>query len=224
MTRPGATSRAYEHTRRVYEAMATVGSVPVAEAPPDVRKLAGEGVERVFIGNLLPFMVALGYTSRDTYHQVKTALVRMGCVEQLQRGARFKRGAWALLRAPEEGLWRQYVGPFRSRELADQREHHDWLLVRFFTQAPTLHRELLVTLVAAGLRTVPEVLAWLGALPEKRLRAMFPAGEVCVALHHPGAPHTCRVAGLDETVPSHAAGARKRRADKLADLADQGGS
>jgi hypothetical protein len=32
------------------------------------------------------------------------------------------------------------------------------------------------------------------------------------------------VAGLDETVPSHAAGARKRRADKLADLADQGGS
>jgi hypothetical protein len=112
---PGATSRAYEHACRVYEAMAAVASVPVAEAPPDVRKLVGEGVERVFIGNLLPFMVALGYTSKAQYDDVKRALVAMGCVRQLQRGARFKRGAWALLRPPDEGLWRQYVGPFRSR-------------------------------------------------------------------------------------------------------------
>jgi hypothetical protein len=95
--------------------MAAVASVPVAEAPPDVRKLVGEGVERVFIGNLLPFMVALGYTSKAQYDDVKRALVAMGCVRQLQRGARFKRGAWALLRPPDEGLWRQYVGPFRSR-------------------------------------------------------------------------------------------------------------
>jgi hypothetical protein len=53
---PGATSRAYEHACRVYEAMAAVASVPVEQAPPDVRKLVGEGVDRVFIGNLLPFM------------------------------------------------------------------------------------------------------------------------------------------------------------------------
>jgi hypothetical protein len=204
---PGATSRAYEHACRVYRELAA-RSVPAADGA------------RLFHGNLLTLLRELGYTSRAQYADIKTALVRMGCVQQVARGSRHKVGAWLLLRPPDEGLWRQYVGPFRSRELADQRDHHDRLLVRFFVQAPTLHRELLVTLVAAGVRTVDEVIAWLGALPEKRLRAMFPAGEVCVALHHPGAPHTCRVAGLDETVPSHAAGARKRRADKLAELAE----
>jgi hypothetical protein len=217
---PGATSRAYEHAARVYEAMERLGSVPVAEAPPDVRELASEGVERVFVGNLLPFLVGIGYTSRAQYADIKTALVAMGCIRQLQRGARHKRGAWALLRAPDEGLWREYVGPFRSRELADQRAHHDRLVVRFFAQAPTTHRELLVTLVAAGVRSVPEVLAWLAALPERRFRALFPAGQLCVAEHVPGAVHCCAIPGLDPTVPDTSAGGWKRRADHLADLAE----
>jgi hypothetical protein len=78
---------------------------------------------------------------------------------------------------------------------------------------------VLEVLVAAGCTTPEQVIRWLGELPEKRLRSMFPAGEVCVALHHPGAPHTCRVAGLDATVPDTSAGAWKERADKLAELA-----
>jgi hypothetical protein len=215
---PGATSRAYEHACRVYEAMAAVASVPIAEAPPDVRKLVGEGIERVFVGNLLPFMVALGYTSRAQYDDVKRALMAMRCVEQLARGARFRRGAWAVLRPPTVELWEAHVGRIVHREQLDQREAHDMALVRFFLRASTMHRDLLEVLVAADCKTPEQVIRWLGELPEKRLRAMFPDGSVCLALHHPGAVHTCGVAGLDPTVSSAAAGAWKRRADHLAQL------
>jgi hypothetical protein len=87
-----------------------------------------------------------------------------------------------------------------------------------------MHRDLLEVLVAADCKTPEAVIRWLGELPERRLRAMLPG--LCLALHHPGAVHTCLRPDLDATVPDTSAGAWKRRADKLADLAepaDQGG-
>jgi hypothetical protein len=207
--RPGATSRAYEHAERVYREL-ELRSVPAADGT------------RLFRGNLLTLLRELGYTSRAQYADIKTALVAMGCVRQFQRGARFKLGAWLLLRWPTVELWEAHVGRIVHRDDLSQREQHDQMLVRFILSMTTLRRDLLLTLVASGVRTPEEVIAWLGKLPEKRMRLLFPAGEVCVAYHVEGAPHVCQVAGLDETAPSSAAGAWKRRADHLAQLSDDG--
>jgi hypothetical protein len=61
--------------------------------------------------------------------------------------------------------------------------------------------------------------AYVAALPEARLRRLFPAGEVCLGFAVPGAAHVCQVPDLDPTVPGRLAGAWKRRADHLERLA-----
>jgi hypothetical protein len=172
----------------------------------------------MFVGNLLPLVRwELGMSSTEQYHSRKSELLAMGCIRQLRRGSRFRVGAWALIRPPTLQLWDTHVRrPFsRKREVA-LRERHAFAVQWFLRTAPKLYPALVAEAVGAGASTGGELLAYVAGLPESRLRRMFPAGEVCLGYAVPGAIHVCQVAGLDPAVPSHAAGAWKRRADHLA--------
>jgi hypothetical protein len=196
-------------------------SVParVEDASPG----AVEGAEAIFVGNLLPLMVGLGYTSTEQFHSRKHELVAMGCVRQLRRGVRWRPGAWILYRAPTPELWLAHVArPFSYRREAAVREQHHRLLAGFFRDVASSHPGLLAELVDVGAHTAAEVIAYLAGLPETRLRALFPGGQLCLGYAVQGAGHICHVADLDPLAPSTSAGAWKRRADHLEDLRKSG--
>jgi hypothetical protein len=192
------------------------GAVPPGPtAPPDA--------VAVFRGNLLPLMRALGYTSTEQYHTVKHALLAMDCARQLARGARFKLGCWALIRPPTVALWNQRVRrPFTyKREAAVQANHRRAVRAFLLDLARGQgHPELIGEAVLAGCATVGEIVQYVLRLPEARQRALFAAGEVCLAEF--GAPHICGVSGLDPLAPSHAAGAWKRVPEYTARLQAEG--
>jgi len=216
---PGATSAAYDACVLIYEVLER-RSVPVVEAPPELAPLVPEGAVAVFVGNLLPLFRELGMTSCETYHSRKMELLAMGCVAQLRRGSRFRTGAWALLRPPTYDLWlAQVARPFSRRREVELRERHAWAVHTFLADAPKLYPTLVAEAVEAGASTGAELLAYVAALPEARLRRLFPAGEVCLGYAVPGAVHVCLVPDLDPSVPGRLAGAWRRRADHLADLA-----
>src|SRR6266511_3759484 len=50
------------------------------------KSLILDGVECVFIGSLIALFKRLGYISLATYHNHKSELVAMGCIQQLQKG------------------------------------------------------------------------------------------------------------------------------------------
>ena len=193
-------------------------SVPVAEVPAELAPLVPEGGARVFVGNLVPLVTRdLGMTSLESYHARKHELRRMGCIQQLQRGARYRAGAWALLGPPTVDLWNLHVRrPFSRKREQEVREWHAQRLVSFVEASPVLFPRLLAEARAAGARTGADLLGYLAGLPERRLRALRP---LCLGYAVQGAPHTCGVPGLDVLVPSHAAGSWKRRADHLCKLA-----
>jgi hypothetical protein len=196
-------------------------SVPVAEAPPELAPLVPEDAVAVFVGNLLPLIRwHLGMTSTETYHSRKSELVTMGCIVQLRRGSRFRTGAWALIRPPTYDLWLATVArPFSRRREVELVERHLWAVEGFLRTAGQQYPALVREAVEVGATTGAEFLAYLGGLPEVRLRRLFPAGEVCLGYAVAGAVHTCLVPDLDPAVPGRLAGAWKRRADHLATLA-----
>jgi hypothetical protein len=216
---PGATSAAFDACLLIYGEMAAK-SVPVMDAPPELRALVPDGAVAVFVGNLLPLMRDdLGMTSCETYHSRKSELLAIGCVAQLRRGSRFRTGAWALLRPPTYDAWLATVArPFSRRREVELRERHAFAVHTFLENAPKLYPALVREAVEAGASTGAELLAYVGGLPEGRLRRLFPAGEVCLGYTVAGAVHTCLVPDLDPTVPGRLAGAWKRRADHLAQL------
>jgi len=180
------------------------GAVPPGPtAPPDA--------VAVFRGNLLPLMRALGYSSSEQYHAIKHALLAMGCARQLARGARYRLGCWALIRPPTVALWNQHVRrPFSQKREATVRANHRRAVRAFLLDLAggQGHPELIGEAVLAGCVTVGEIVQYVLRLPEARQRALFAAGEVCLAEF--GAPHICGVSGLDRAAPSNAAGAWKR--------------
>jgi hypothetical protein len=195
-------------------------SMTVGATPPELRPLMPGDAVAVFVGNLLPLMRELGMTSCEQYHSRKTELVAMGCVGQLRRGSRFRTGAWALLQPPTYDLWLAYVArPFSRRREAALGENHRQAVAGFLRTAAELYPTLVREAVEAGATTGAELLAYIAALPEARLRRLFPAGEVCLGFAVIGAVHTCLVPDLDPVVPGRLAGAWKRRADHLTTLA-----
>jgi hypothetical protein len=217
---PGLTSAAYDACRLIYNEMSAT-AVPVADAPPELAPLVPEGAVAIFVGNLLPMVRwHLGMTSTEQYHSRKGELLAMGCVAQLRRGSRFRVGAWALLAPPSTDRWLATVArPFSHKREAVLHENHQAAVEGFLRTAPRLYPALVAEAVKAGASTGAELLAYVAALPEVRLRRLFPAGEVCVGYAVAGAVHTCRVPDLDPTVPGRLAGSWKRRADHLARLA-----
>jgi hypothetical protein len=137
---------------------------------------------------------------------------------QLRRGARYRAGSWALLAPPTIERWDAEVRrPFSRKREQQVREWHAQRLVSFVEAAPVLFPRLLAEARAAGARSGADLLAFLAGLPERRLRHLAP---LCLGFHVEGAPHVCGVEPLDVLAPSHAAGAWKRRADHLAELAE----
>ena len=179
------------------------------------RSTEGPDGALVFHGNILPTMTSLGFTSRQQWHDLKRDLRAMACIRQLRRGARYRLGAWVLLRPPTPELFEEHCRPLPQRVLAAKRDAHDQALIRFILHVKTTHPGQLEAWVAAGIRRPEEVIGWLAALPEKRLRSEFPG--VCTGFH--GGPHSCMVADLDPLAPSSAAGAATRRRAHLARLA-----
>jgi hypothetical protein len=216
---PGATSAAYDACALIYGEM-LARSVPVMEAPPELRPLVPDGAEAVFIGNLLPLIRwELGMSSTEQYHSRKSELLAMGCARQLRRGSRFRIGAWALIRPPTVDLWLAHVArPFSRRREVELVELHRWAVQGFLENAARLYPTLVREAVGAGASTGAELLAYVAALPEGRLRRLFPAGEVCLGFAVAGAVHVCQVPDLDPSVPGRLAGAWKRRADHLQNL------
>jgi hypothetical protein len=178
----------------------------------------------VFVGNLLPLIRwELGMSSTQQYHSRKSELLAMGCVAQLRRGSRFRVGAWALLAPPSYDRWlAQVARPFSQRREAELRERHAWAVHTFLEHAPKLYPALVREALEAGATTGAELLAYVAALPEGRLRRLFPSGEVCFGYAVTGTDHTCQVPDLDPTVPGRLAGSWKRRIDHLAQLAVDG--
>jgi hypothetical protein len=216
---PGATPRAFAHCQRVYAAMAG-RSVPAVEiGDPAVPTDA----TAVYIGNLIPLMRSLGYTSTEQYHAVKTALVEMGCVRQLRRGTRYRVGAWALIRPPTVQAWDAAIRrPFSHKREVQLRENHRRALHSFLREVAREYPQLVgLAALELGVRSLvtADLVTYLVGRDEGWLRREFPSGELCLGYTVPGAVHTCRVPDLDPTVPSHVAGAWKRRADYLATLA-----
>jgi hypothetical protein len=106
--------------------------------------------------------------------------------------------------------------PFSRKREVEVRELHQAHLTSFLEAAPTLFPRLLREAHGAGCRTGADLLRYLADLPERRLRALHP---LCLGYAVPGTIHTCGVGGLDLVAPSHAAGAWRRRADHLEQLA-----
>ena len=217
---PGATSAAYDACTPIYSEM-LARSVPVNQAPPELAPLVPAGAVAVFVGNFMVLVrTELGMTSAQTYYARKSELLAMGAIAQLRRGSRFRVGAWALLRPPTVDRWlAQVARPFSQRREVELRERHAWAIQEFLRIAARLYPALVAEAVAAGATTGAELLAYIAALPEARLRRLFPAGEVCLGYAVAGAVHTCQVPDLDPSVPGRLAGAWKRRADHLAKLA-----
>jgi hypothetical protein len=217
---PGATSASYDACALIYAELER-RSVPVAAAPRELAPLVPDGAVAVFVGNLMVLIrTELGMTSAETYHSRKGELLAMGAIAQLRRCSRFRTGAWALLRPPTVDLWLAHVArPFSRRREAALRERHAEGVEGFLRTAARLYPALVREAVAAGATTGAELLTYVAALPEARLRRLFPAGEVCLGFAVAGAVHICQVPDLDPTVPARLAGAWKRRADHLARLA-----
>jgi hypothetical protein len=216
---PGATSATFTTCELVYQTM-LARSVPVEQAPPELAPLVPDGAVALFLGNLLPMFRELGLTSCETYHSRKTELLVMGCVAQLRRGSRFRTGAWALIRPPTVDLWLvQVARPFSYRREAVLRERHAAAVEGFLRTAAQQYPALVAEAVAAGATTGAELLGYVAALPEARLRRLFPSGEVCLGFTPAEAVHTCLVADLDPSVPGRLAGSWRRRELHLATLA-----
>jgi hypothetical protein len=219
---PGATSAYFRTCALLYEEL-LARSVPPGEAPPpELAPLVPDDAVALFVGNLLPLFRELGLTSCEQYHSRKSELLAMGCVAQLRRGSRFRTGAWALLRPPTVELWLATVArPFSQRREVALRERHAFAVQGFLQTAARLYPALVAEAVAAGAATGAELLAYVAALREVRLRRLFPAGEVCLGYAVARAPHVCQVPDLDPTVPGRLAGSWKRRRDHLAKLATE---
>lgn len=101
-------------------------SVPVDQLEgPDayLAELVPVGSLGVYIGPLTLLIKGQGLPSASQYAQVKGALVHMGTICQLRRGAAYWQGAWALLDEPTEELFTERMGPGarqrrRQRQLA----------------------------------------------------------------------------------------------------------
>ena len=198
------TAAAYQGCERIYAAMldqaeplAVASWETRAELGPLLRRAGvGNDAERVaelfpaaaiFRGNLIPLMRGLGMRSLQTYDQRKRELVKMGCIRQLRAGRRHVTGCWILLQPPTPALWDAKVRPPREASPeARVRGQHDQaivaFLVNFRARYPALWREVM----AAGIRDTRGVLGYLARQPEARLRALFPAGECCIAYRVPG--------------------------------------
>jgi hypothetical protein len=186
-----ASSRLYGHACKVWSAMAEQ-AVPVAQLRGRDRYLAGMvpvGSYGVFIGSLMHLVEAQGHPSRSTYHYVKNALVRCGCIAQLRRGAGYITGAWALLTRPSEELWEARIGPIGRRGAAEvsQREQHERALLDFLAHPPT-SRDLQTLVRAAGASSGEQLVKFLAALPVERQHAL---GLPCLGDAVVGAAHTC---------------------------------
>jgi len=180
----------------------------------------------IFVGNLIPLMRSLGFTSTQQYHQTKHELVEMACVQQIRRGARYKLGAWALIRPPSVDLWDAAIArPFSRKREAQLKENHHRALKAFLRNVAREHPQLVgLAGLELGVRVLrlADLLTWLLGHDEAWLRREFPDGSVCLGYAVPGAVHTCLVPDLDPAAPSSSAGAWKRRQDHLAKLAAEG--
>jgi hypothetical protein len=119
-----ATSKLYENACKVYAAMAAE-AVPVdqlAGRDAYLAELVPPGSQGVYLGPLTHLFRGLGLGSAQTYHHVKGALVRMGCIAQLRRGAAYVQSAWVLLDEPTTELFAERIdpggSPRRRRQLA----------------------------------------------------------------------------------------------------------
>jgi hypothetical protein len=213
---PGATARAFQACEVIYAAMLQ-RSVSLAEAPDELVALVPEGASRLFVGSLIRLLRELGMTSLETYHSRKHELVAMGCIAQVRAGKRYVAGCWALLAAPTVERWDEAVArPFSRKRELEVRELHQAHLTSFLESAPVLFPRLLREAHAAGCLTSTDLLHYLADLPERRLRALHP---LCLGYAVPGTVHTCAIDPLDVVAPSYAAGAWRRRADHLEQLA-----
>lgn len=100
-------SRAFDACVIIWDAMAQ-RSIPVAEAPKYIRRVAPAEVERVYVGQLVNLFRSLGFTSTSSYHYRRHELMDMGCIRQLWRGGRYG-SAWGICERPPMtfgyGLW-----------------------------------------------------------------------------------------------------------------------
>lgn len=158
-------------------------------------------------------MVELGYTSSQQYHRVKGRLVVMECIQELRHGTAHRPTIWLLKATPSVEAWNATsVGPERGA-----RGQPPGRAGALADHAPQVAEQLR----DAVLRTLPGAITWVAAnLSERQLRELGPS--CCLAYAVEGTPvavpHTCGVEGLDDLVPSSAARAWKRRADKLDEL------
>jgi hypothetical protein len=115
-------------------------AVPVGQLVGKDAYLAGMvpvGSLGVYLGALTRLCAGVGLPSTAQYHQVKGALVRMGCIAQLRRGTAYRIGAWALLTRPSEELFAQRIGRLdRPAREAAQRRQHERDLQEFLTRPP----------------------------------------------------------------------------------------
>jgi hypothetical protein len=186
----------------------------LADAPEDVRALVPEDrTGRVWLGTLTTRMERLGL-GLYYYHVVKNALVDMGCLLQVRRGAHHRPGAWLLLAPPTEQRYRELGKPLESRT-AEHMQRHDLVIGRWLQVVGRYHPALLAEAMDAGNATIGELLVWLAALPESRRRELPP----CFGFR--GAEsHTCWIPSLD-VLADTSAGSQVRRAAHLVKLASE---
>jgi hypothetical protein len=198
------TGRPFAYALRIYQAMREQ-SIPLAEAPPEVRALADQVTPeaRVFIGPLVALFKEAGLRSNAQYHQTKGHLVSMGALTRLRRGTGRVAAVWLLGPEPTITAWARHVEQPASaqRVLTIEAEHHvqlAWFLKHLPTISPTLAEELRM----AGCRTVADVLSYLRTLPMARLAGLGPGA----CLHFiDRREHTCGLARLPSGQP-HPAG------------------
>jgi hypothetical protein len=202
--------RGYEHACRVHGALER-RSVPTTEG------------HHLYRGSLQQLIAELGYSSAAQYAAIRNDLQAMGCLELERRGSGRQPSLWRVRRRPTVQLWDKFIPhrPFSRRLEASQRETHAANLRAALQRLPTTRPPVAAQLRDASVRTVAGAVTWLAAnLSEGQLRELGPS--MCLAYATEGTPvavaHTCGVEGLDDLVPSQAAGSWKRRADKLAEL------
>jgi hypothetical protein len=183
------TSRLYANSERVWREM-YAQAVPVGQLAGRDRYLAGMvpvSALGIYIGPLTKLCQGVGLRSAQQYHHCKGALIQMGCVAQLRRGAAFVQSAWVLLARPSEELFCARVGPIGhpARDHA-QRDQHRRDLAEFLVRPP---KELAALTRAAGVRDGAELLEFLAALPLRRQREL---AIPCLGDAVVGARHRCR--------------------------------
>jgi hypothetical protein len=201
MTRRGrpTTTRPYAHACRVYAAMAE-RSIPLAEAPAEVRALADPATttpeSRVFVGRLIQLFHEVGLTSSAQYHLTKSNLVAVGSLTRLRRGTGRAASVWLLGPAPSVTTWGRAIGqPEQQRLLAKVEAEHHLRLAVFLKDLPSIAPSTAEEMRLAGVRTVGQAIGFLRSLPPARLAGLGPGA----CLRFVGrVEHTC---GAESVLP-----------------------